>query len=755
MAQYDIDIRDYWRIIKKRKTIIIFSMVTMLVFSFIFGKYMETKQIDYYASSATIRIDTQPSADKLMMSSYGFPESDDISAEVKTITSFPVMAEIALRLEMLPDSLHEKTEEVRNDIVQSDPLLLSIVNSLTSYVNPEQFEFTNIVVVNTVALDPSEARDMAKHSVEAYKDIRRKRANQQTVNTINFIKNQIVEVLAESDSVQKVIESFSSKDESLEYYSGDVISGDMVGLVRRNNTLDLKIFSSTRVLSRLEKDGVIDDSVLSNAFAETEGSIFREKYAELQRFYAQRDEFQQYFTDEHPQIKNITVKIENNKKFLVSQLKNNLMNLELQKESNNEKITNLKDQYRQILDKNGKLKRHAEKKFMLDEQYIEYIKELQLVEIKGAENIDEVTIIEPAVRNPMPINASRSAFTISFIGLFLGMVIGFVGAFIAESMDTSIGTMEDVEEYIGVPVIGMIPHIEPDKLKSEKESSYSIPDEKELSKGLQGNDIMLVIHYAPKGVLAESYRSLRTNIQFISHKQEASVLLFTSSSQGEGKTTTIVNMALTMAQSGKHVLLIDADMRGPSLNRIFGLSREVGLSEIILGKRYWRECIKTVADIITGELGMSDIILEPGIDNLHIITCGPIPPNPSELLNSDKTDEFISEVRKEYDIVLFDCTPTLPATDSAVLSRKIDGVVFVYAVGKVSRGSLKRAKIQLDNVNARIIGVVLNGIRSDMSSDFQDYKYQEYSYAYEEEEEVENSIEKVKKLMSSIINRFV
>ena len=153
---------------------------------------------------------------------------------------------------------------------------------------------------------------------------------------------------------------------------------------------------------------------------------------------------------------------------------------------------------------------------------------------------------------------------------------------------------------------------------------------------------------------------------------------------------------------------------------------------------------------------MSDIILEPGIDNLHIITCGTIPPNPSELLNSENMDEFIKTVGKEYDIVLFDCSPTLPATDSAVLGRKTDGVVFVYAVGKVSRGSLKRAKSQMDNVKVHVIGVVLNGIRSDLSTDFQDYKYKEYYYAYTEEEleQKDSNVGKIKKFVSDFISRF-
>jgi capsular exopolysaccharide synthesis family protein len=187
---------------------------------------------------------------------------------------------------------------------------------------------------------------------------------------------------------------------------------------------------------------------------------------------------------------------------------------------------------------------------------------------------------------------------------------------------------------------------------------------------------------------------------------------------------------------------------------MFGLERERGLSEIILGNNPWRSYVKTVTDIITGELGMTDIILTPGIDNLHIITCGAIPPNPSELLNSESMDHFVREARAEYDMVLFDCSPVLPATDTAVLGRKTDGVVFVYAFGKVSRGSLKRAKSQLDTVKVRVIGVVLNGIRGESTIDFQNYKYSKYYYTSEaEESEGKNPVVKIRKYLGGLIHK--
>ncbi len=745
MAQYDIDLRDYWRIIKKRKAIIIFSMITLMIFSFIFGKYKKSKIIDYYASSATIRIDKVLTNSEVIMSNYGFSSTDDIATEVKTITSFPIMAGVAIRSNILPDSLKDMPETLRNEIIQSDSYLMSIVNNLADHFTPERYPYTNMINVKAVADNPKLASNLAKNIVEIYRDFKKKNANQRIINTIEFIEDEIKQIEVEMEKNLKKIQAYSSKNDSMiPFFAGNAISNDMVEIYRKLDDLEFRKNSTEQMITRLEQDGVIDDSVLSNAFAEEEGGIFKEKYTELLKLYSQREELFQYFTNEYSEIKITNAKIENSKQLLLSQLKSNLKALDMQKKSYNDAYDNLRARHQIYVAKNDSLQRLIDAKSFLQDRYSNYNDQLHSIKIKKSENIDEVSITKPAVPNYTPINTSTSVATISFIGLFLGMIIGLVASFVFEALDTSIGTIEDVETYLGVSVVGLIPQIEFNDIKFDKK--------KEISEDLA----RLVIHYAPKSVLAESYRSLRTNIQFLSYEQEAKALLFTSSSPREGKTTTIVNLALTMAQSGNKVLLVDADLRKPALYRIFGLEKEQGLSEIILSKRHWRECVKTVTDIITGELGMSDIILMPGIDNLHIITCGTIPPNPSELLNSDNMDDFIDSIKKEYDMVLFDCSPVLPATDSAVLGRKIDGIVLVYAVGNVSRSSLKRAKAHMDNVKVRVIGIVLNGMRSDVSADFLDYKYNENYYTYEGEDikVQKKSVGKIREKMGKFISRF-
>lgn len=744
MNQYDVDLRDYWRIVKKRKAVVIFSMITMLIFSFTFAKFQENRVVDSFSSSSTIRIDRLINLKDFDVVPYQYSTSDDTATEVKTITSFTVIAEVARRVGAISDTLNDNA-------IKSDPDLMAVINNLAGMISPERYEYTSIITITTYAYDPVKARDLAQATAEAYKDYRRTELNLQIDNSISFIKEQ-VEVIEDSlQAAQREFQIYSSKNESMaRYVNQGGVGGDIVNLSKKRNSITEKMNATDVMTEILEKEGVIENALMVGAFAEEEGVLFRQRYHDLLVLYEERQNLLRYLTQDHPQVKEVNGKITSTTKFIIGQLQGNAKVLQMQREEVDRSLDDLRKRFLEVGEQKYEIQRLDGRIRELQNQYTEYMRRLQSLQIKKSERIDEVTITKPAVINKTPTNSASSTATITFIGLFLGMVIGLVSGFIFEAFDTSIGTIEDVESYLGVPVIGMIPQIEMHELKGDIAQFHKNGQD---NSNLSEDHARLVIHYAPKSTLAESYRSLRTNIQFLSFEREAKVLIFTSASPREGKTTTIVNLALTMAQSGNRVLLVDADMRKPKVDRIFGLDRDRGLSEIILGNHNWKSCVKTVSDIITGEMGLSDIILTPGIDNLHIITCGTIPPNPSELLNSESMDNFVHEARKEYDMILYDCAPVLPTTDAAVLGRKIDGVVFVYAFGKVSRASLKRAKSQLDTVKVRVIGVVLNGIRSDSSSDFHDYKYKKYYYTEDEFEE-EGVLGKMKKVVGDIFGRF-
>lgn len=215
--------------------------------------------------------------------------------------------------------------------------------------------------------------------------------------------------------------------------------------------------------------------------------------------------------------------------------------------------------------------------------------------------------------------------------------------------------------------------------------------------GLNGRE-RLITYSNPRSPIAEAYRQLRTNIQFSSLDKPLRSLVVTSTSPEEGKSTTLANLAITIAQTGTKVILADCDLRRPTIHSIFGLENSSGLTTLIL-------------DYSSRQMPLQ----ESGVANLRILPSGPLPPNPSELLGSRRMGEVIDLLKSEADIVLFDSPPVIAVTDAAILATRMDGVLLVINAGKTKRDLARKAKALLDKVNANLIGVVLNNVKFDSS----------------------------------------
>jgi capsular exopolysaccharide synthesis family protein len=241
----------------------------------------------------------------------------------------------------------------------------------------------------------------------------------------------------------------------------------------------------------------------------------------------------------------------------------------------------------------------------------------------------------------------------------------------------------------------------------------------------------LVSLLSPQSTVAEAYRSLRTNVEFLSLEKNVKTLCITSASLMEGKTTTAINLAITIAQMGKRTLLVEADLRKPFLHHAFGIPRDPGLTEVIVGNKEWRECLRTTTDLMLGPLGVERLMTMPNVDKLFLLASGTPPPNPAEFLNSQRMQDLIAQFREQFDFVIFDCPPILPVTDAAILASKTDGTLMVYRVGKIARSALKRAKALLENVRGRVLGVVLTGLKAETSADYEELQYYRYAYGHE------------------------
>jgi capsular exopolysaccharide synthesis family protein len=232
----------------------------------------------------------------------------------------------------------------------------------------------------------------------------------------------------------------------------------------------------------------------------------------------------------------------------------------------------------------------------------------------------------------------------------------------------------------------------------------------------------LITHFAPKSPISEAYRTFRTNLQYTRLDSELKAILVTSPGPGEGKSTSVSNLAITMAQMGSRVLLIDSDLRRPVLHSIFRVDRRVGLSNVLVGRAPLAEAVQKTE-----------------IDNLWVLPCGTLPPNPSELLASKAMTQTLEEMKTVYDLVLFDSPPIIAVTDAAVLSSRLDGVILVLKSGQTDREATARAYTLLKNVNARILGSLLNGVNIESMYGSYYYYYHYYYYGKDGEKKRKHS----------------
>ena len=623
MQKYEMNLYDYWRIIRKRKMVILGSIFIVVLCTYIYTR----GQVPTYETRSRIRFQQHRTVSSLLITELILYQPGDImSSQAQVASSSSVIEKAARLLGKVTDST-SVTE------------LQQIVSDIQSKVKAERLENTDIIEITATSHLPEEAMAIANAVADAYREHNRDENQEQMSQVINFVSPQL-----------EVVEKRLS------------ISTDKIKEFEENNAPLISEYT------RLEKE--LPDLKL--------------KLSGLLKKY----------TEKHPDV--IVLQEEINR---MDSAIRNLPALNLEREKLTRAVAEDKELY-------GTLKKK------LDEALL-----------AKSEKVGDVSVTDYASLPTIPKGPSKVMNII--VAITIGTMFGFVGAFISEQLDTSIGTIEDVEAFLELPVLGVIPHI---AITSEKKMFLLFKKKKGESERILELQERLVTQIDPKSTIAEAYRTLRTNIQFIALEGHKKVILFTSAGPLEGKSITSANYAVTMSQMGHNTLLIDADLRRPVIHRIFGVEREPGLSNILLGTVKPDEAIKSLADILSGTLLKKEKVSDiRGLDKLNIITAGALPPNPAEMLSSKRMEDLLQQFKERFDTVIFDCTPVLPVTDAALLGSKVDGVILVYQVGKTARGALRRAKMQLDSVKANILGVTLNDIgRREIEEGSSYYYYYRY-----------------------------
>jgi capsular exopolysaccharide synthesis family protein len=355
-----------------------------------------------------------------------------------------------------------------------------------------------------------------------------------------------------------------------------------------------------------------------------------------------------------------------------------------------------------------------------DEHFQEDIKQTREVIAAVVKRLDEMSMARDAGgfdARPLsrPGSGGRTAPSLLYIlasGLLLGTLAGAGLGYLAELSDKGFRTADEIRRRLGMPVIGHIPQMTPDEAAKAAVESGAI-----------ALDPYLCTHYRPKSVDAESYRAVRTALYFNAQGGGHNLIQITSPDMGDGKSTLIANLAVSIAQSGKKVILVDADLRRPRIHKMLGLPAvSVGL-----------------ASVIAGQAALGEAVQQTVVPGLEVLPCGPHPPNPAELLTSPRLKELLDELRGRYDFVLVDTPPLLAVTDPCVVAPRVDGVVLALRISRKSRPTAERAREILSTLGVRVLGVVVNGVTrgkagSRYGASSYDYTYGPDDYTGPEEE---------------------
>jgi succinoglycan biosynthesis transport protein ExoP len=285
----------------------------------------------------------------------------------------------------------------------------------------------------------------------------------------------------------------------------------------------------------------------------------------------------------------------------------------------------------------------------------------------------------------------------TFLAVAVGGMLALGIVFLVEYLDDTVKSPEQVERTLDLPVLGTIAKIE----NNDAESGVHVAE-------------------APRSPIAEAFRTLRTNIQFAAVDQPITTLLITSAGQKEGKSTLTSNLGAVMAHGGRKITILEADLRRPRVHKLLDLKRSPGLSDLF----------------VQDKLSLDSALQDTAVPDLQAVASGDLPPNPAELLGSERMSQILEAMKEDADLVLIDSSPAAVVTDSVVLSEKVDAVLLVIEPGKTELPSAEYAVEALRRAGANIIGVVFNNVPLKRSGYYGSYKYQ-YTYSYESDEETE------------------
>jgi capsular exopolysaccharide synthesis family protein len=763
----EINLRDYWEKIRRRKG----TVLSVALGVFILGAFWTFIQKPIYTAKSQLLIEKEPnilSFDQVLQ--IDSMRDDFYQTQYKLLSGRGLADSVVERLKLYENAeFVGKAEKRKKPIDTTDNVFREgLIDGFLRRLTVKPVRLTRLVEVAFEARDPKLAADCVNDLAAAFIDLNINMKYAATEQATTFLSEQIKGLQSEIEQKGKQLQGFEAEANIVALSDNETTVIDRLSQLNKAMT-EAQIDRSNKEATWNGLKNVSPDYV-PEAIVNPLIQRLREEYVRLKREYQKMEE---RFQPDYPELQRTRVEMESARKSLEDETQNivksaysdfqTALNRErsLETEFNEQRDAAFKMNSSAVL-YNGLKVEIQNKKTLLDSLLRRESETGVEARLKGlrTSNIRVVDRARMPVRPSSP-NKKRNLI----LALILGLGGGVGLAFLFDFLDNSVKTSEDVERYAGLPTLGVVPKFSLEgankaysygrRLKAGKKEPKQLeaasaagapasadtvpfmgtgappgtaplsaedaagappgaggasPFVAEVEKAERPGSIELIPHYFPNSRLAESYRSIRTALLLSSADKPVKTIAVTSPLPGEGKTVSAANLAVTLAQSGKTVVVVDSDLRRPRQHRLFKVKNTFGLTTYL-----------------TDSVPIKDVVKSTDIPNLFLINSGPIPPNPAELLGSDKMTRFIKMMSDECDFMIFDLPPMLEISDALVLGAKVDGMVLVVWGDKTSREALKKTREKLDMLKLRTLGVIINNVTLPHHGA---YYYKDYYHSY-------------------------
>jgi succinoglycan biosynthesis transport protein ExoP len=671
---------DYWQVIKNRYGIILLSLLLVFMTAAVITYVMPKK----YESEATIEVKPRAAgisplgAQLNELSGAGRMTPQFFGTEFEKIKSRNSLEKVVQNLELV------------NRWGVDKETALNIVKGI---VNTQNIRGTDLISIRVRHTNKVDARDIAEEVAQSYRQYRAEIESRDAENALQELNKAVRNQEDKVEERRKVLSTIVRTkgiiykgDDSFYGQTGvDEDQGARSALMAYNELEQEKRKLESQISSLLKYDS--DQLMVYAAGLDLPDNIIRNLYPQYLEGKRQLDGLRiNGLGAKHPTVLAAVEQINNMKRQLDEGVVNLRATLTAQLDLATDRlksVESMKDETREEAIKRGLDAQDyvdAKRDFETDQDLLQTMKLKQMGETISSKMPPETVIMHDSpVISESPVSPNVTLNLV--LGAVVGLIFGVGIAFFLEYLDTSVKTLEDVERYLQVPVLAVIP-----------------------------KDISLLHRQRGSSPDAEAYRILRTNIEFNRKNPEDNTITVVSGGAGEGKSTTLMNLSYICAQGGYTTLMIDADLRRPRLHTYFGINNSVGLT-----------------NYLTTDLMLEDVILQTPVDNLYFMPSGILPVDAAGILNSRRMSELIQDVKQRFDLIFVDSPPILGVSDASVLVSEVDLSIIVVQHRKLPRNMLLRVKQSIENVGGNILGVVLNNV--DVRSDSQ-YQYYTSYYTY-------------------------